>query len=154
MQFCSFVGLGFCSYFYYVKRFWTIGNFYRMTMQFCRFRILLFLLCKALLDHWELALYKYCILYYIIIINPPTLQKITLACIACLCFEIGVCPQPDLSSLFQYTNPTPVVSLHLIPRIQYHPGIPVTLLTGSSSSISVLHSMITFNFWILICCTL
>ena len=37
MQFCSFVGLGFCSYFYYVKRFWTIGNFYRMTMQFCSF---------------------------------------------------------------------------------------------------------------------
>ena len=34
-------------------------------MQFCRFRILLlFLLCKALLDHWELALYKYCILLY------------------------------------------------------------------------------------------
>ena len=47
-------------------------------------------------------------------------------------FEIGVCPWPDLSSLFQYTNPTPVVSLHLIPRIQYHPGLPVTLLTGSS----------------------
>ena len=23
---------------------------------------MLFLLCKALLDHWELALYKYCIL--------------------------------------------------------------------------------------------
>ena len=33
---CSFVGLRFCRYF----------------------------LCKALLDHWELALYKYCILYY------------------------------------------------------------------------------------------
>ena len=47
-------------------------------------------------------------------------------------FKIGVCPWPDLSSLFQYTSPTPVVSLHLIPRIQYHPGIPVTLLTGSS----------------------
>ena len=47
-------------------------------------------------------------------------------------FEIGVCPWPDLSSLFQYTSPTPVVSLHLIPRIQYHPGISVTLLTGSS----------------------
>ena len=31
-----------------------------------------------------------------------------------------------------YTSPTPVVSLHLIPRIHYHPGIPVTLLTGSS----------------------
>ena len=45
----------------------------------------------------------------------------------------GVCPWPDLSSLFQYTSPTRVVSLHLIPRIQYHPGIPVTLLTGSSS---------------------
>ena len=29
---------------------------------------MLFLLCKALLDHWELALYKYCILLYIIII--------------------------------------------------------------------------------------
>ena len=56
---------------------------------------------------------------------------ITLACIACLCFETGVCPWPDLSSLFQYTSPTPIVSLHLIPRIQYHPGIPVTLLTGS-----------------------
>ena len=41
-------------------------------------------------------------------------------------------PLPDLSSLFQYTSPTPVVSLQLIPRIQYHPGIPVTLLTGSS----------------------
>ena len=47
-------------------------------------------------------------------------------------FEIGVCPWPDLSSLFQYTSPTPVVSLPLIPRIQFHPGIPVTLLTGSS----------------------
>ena len=31
---------------------------------------------------------------------------------ACLCFEISVCPWPDLSSLFQYTSPTPVVSLH------------------------------------------
>ena len=40
--------------------------------------------------------------------------------------------EPDLSALFQYTSPTPVVSLHLIPRIQFHPGIPVTLLTGSS----------------------
>ena len=47
-------------------------------------------------------------------------------------FEIGVCPWPDLSSLFQYTSPTPVVSLHLIQRIQYHPGIPVIPLTGSS----------------------
>ena len=65
--------------------------------------------------------------------NPPNLQKITLAWIACLCFEIGVCPWPELSSLFQYTSPTPVVSLQLIPRIQYHPGIPVTLLTGSST---------------------
>lgn len=67
------------------------------------------------------------------VIHPPY-KKVTLACIACLCFEIGVCPWPDLSSLFQYTSPTPVVSLHLIPRIQYHPGIPDTLLTGSSSS--------------------
>ena len=65
------------------------------------------------------------------VINPPY-KKVTLACIACLCFEIGVCPWPDLSALFQYTSPTPVVLLHLIPRIQYHPGIPVTLLTGSS----------------------
>ena len=32
MQFCSFVGLAFCCYFYYVKCLWTIGNFYRMTM--------------------------------------------------------------------------------------------------------------------------
>ena len=48
------------------------------------------------------------------VIHPPY-KKITLACIACLCFEIGVCPWPDLSSLFQYTSPTPVVSLHLIP---------------------------------------
>ena len=47
-------------------------------------------------------------------------------------FEIGVCPWPDLSSLFQYTSPTPVVSLPLMSRIQFHPGIPVTLLTGSS----------------------
>ena len=62
--------------------------------------------------------------------NPPTLQKITLACIACLCFEIGVCLWPDLSSLFQYTSPTPVVSLHLIPRIQYHPGIPLPCSQG------------------------
>ena len=45
-------------------------------------------------------------------------------------FEIGVCPWPDLSSLLQYTNPTPVVSQSR--RIQFHPGIPVTLLTGSS----------------------
>ena len=44
----------------------------------------------------------------------------------------NLCPWPDLSSLFQYTSPTPVITLHLIPRIQYHPGIPVTLLTGSS----------------------
>mgnify|MGYP007020705256 CR=1 FL=1 len=65
------------------------------------------------------------------VIHPPY-KKGTLARIACLCFEIGVCPWPDLSALFQYTSPTPVVSLHLIPRIQYHPGIPVTLLTGSS----------------------
>ena len=64
----------------------------------------------------------------------PLYKKVTLACIACLCFEIGVCPWPDLSALFQYTSPTPVVSLHLIPRIQYHPGIPVTLRTGSSST--------------------
>ena len=68
------------------------------------------------------------------VIHPPY-KKGTLACIACLCFEIGVCPWPDLSALFQYTSPTPVVSLHLIPRIQYHPGIPVTLLTRSSSII-------------------
>ena len=65
------------------------------------------------------------------VIHPPY-KKVTLACIACLCFEIGVCPWPDLSALFQYTSPIPVVSLHLIPRIQYHQGIPVTLLTGSS----------------------
>ena len=64
--------------------------------------------------------------------NPPTLQKITLACVACLCFETGVCPWLDLSLLFQNTSPTSLVSLHLIPRIQHHPGIPVTLLTGSS----------------------
>ena len=69
------------------------------------------------------------------VIHPPY-KKVTLACIACLCFKIGVCPWPDLSALFQYTSPTPVVSLHLIPRIQYHPGIPVTLLTGSSYLIS------------------
>ena len=31
-----------------------------------------------------------------------------------------------------HQSTSPVVSLHLIPRIQYHPGIPVTLLTGSS----------------------
>ena len=65
------------------------------------------------------------------VIQPPY-KKGTLARIACLCFEISVCPWPDLSALFQYTSPTPVVSPHLIPRIQYHPGIPVTLLTGSS----------------------
>ena len=65
------------------------------------------------------------------VIHPPY-KKVTLACIACLCFEIGVCSWPDLSALFQYTSPTPVVSLHMILRIQYHPGIPVTLLTGYS----------------------
>ena len=37
-----------------------------------------------------------------------------------------------LSNISANANPTPAVSLHLIPRIQYHPGIPVTLLTGSS----------------------
>ena len=62
------------------------------------------------------------------VIHPPY-KRVTLAC---LCFEIGVCPWPDLSALFQYTSPTPIVSLHLIQRIQYHPHIPVTLLTGSS----------------------
>ena len=71
------------------------------------------------------------------VIHPPY-KKVTLACIACLCFEIGVCPWPDLSALFQYTSLTPVVSLHLIPRIKYHPGIPVTLLTGSSSNIEAI----------------
>ena len=39
---CSFVGLGFCCYY--------------------------FLLCKALLDHWELALYKYCILLLLLLL--------------------------------------------------------------------------------------
>ena len=61
-------------------------------------------------------------------------------------FEIGVCPWPDLSSLFQYTSPTPVVSLHLIPRIQYHPGIPVTLLTGSSC---ILHKSLKIRLTVL-----
>ena len=42
MYLCSFVGLGF---------------------------FLLFLLCKALLDHWELALYKYCILLLLLLVN-------------------------------------------------------------------------------------
>ena len=74
------------------------------------------------------------------VIHPPY-KKVTLACIACLCFEIGVCPWPDLSALFQYTSTTPVVSLHLILRIQYHPGIPVTLLTGPSF-ISEMHMII------------
>ena len=74
------------------------------------------------------------------VIHPPY-KKVTLACIACLCFEIGVCPWPDLSALFQYTSPTPVVSLHLTLRIQYHPHIPVTLLTGSSF-ISEMHMTI------------
>ena len=46
-------------------------------------------------------------------------------------FEIAVCPWPHLSSLLQYTIPTPVASLHLISRIQDHLGIPVTLPTGS-----------------------
>ena len=71
------------------------------------------------------------------VIHPPY-KKVTLACIACLCFEIGECPWPDLSALFQYTSLTPVVSLHLIPRIKYHQGIPVTLLTGSSSNIEAI----------------
>ena len=74
------------------------------------------------------------------VIHPPN-KKGTLARIACLCFEIGVCPWPDLSALFQFTSPTPVVSLHLILRIQYHPGIPVTLLTGSRF-ISEMHMII------------
>ena len=64
------------------------------------------------------------------VIHPP--YKNNSCMLACLCFEIGICPWPDLSSLFQYSSPTPIVSLHLIPRIQYHPDIPVTLLTGSS----------------------
>ena len=71
------------------------------------------------------------------VIHPPY-KKVTLACIACLYFEIGECPWPDLSALFQYTSLTPVVSLQLIPRIKYHPGIPVTLLTGSSSNIEAI----------------
>ena len=68
------------------------------------------------------------------VIHPPY-KKVILACIACLCFEIGLCPRPDLCALFQYTSPIPVVSLHLIPMIQHHSGIPVTLLTGSSCSL-------------------
>ena len=51
----------------------------------------------------------------------------------------------DLSSLFQYTILTPVISLHLIPRIQYHPGIPVTLLTGSSNILFSAHLTTTFG---------
>ena len=74
------------------------------------------------------------------VIHPPY-KKVTLACKACLCFEIGVRPWPDLSALFQYTSPIPVVSLHLILRIQYHPDIPVTLLTGSSFT-SEMHMII------------
>ena len=35
-------------------------------------------------------------------------------------------------NVIQYTRQTPVVSLHLILRIQYRPGIPVTPLTVSS----------------------
>ena len=54
--------------------------------------------------------------------------------------------EPDLSALFQYTSPTPVVSLHLIPRIQYHPGIPVTLLTGSSC---ILHKSLKIRLTVL-----
>ena len=43
-----------------------------VVLQFCRFRILLlFLLCKALLDHWELALYKYCILLLLLLLFIP-----------------------------------------------------------------------------------
>ena len=30
--------------------------------------LLLFLLCKAFLDHWELALYKYCILLLLLLL--------------------------------------------------------------------------------------
>ena len=90
------------------------------------------------------------------VIHPPY-KKVTLACIACLCFEIGVCPWPDLRALFQYTSLTPVVSLHLIPRIQYHPGIPVTLLTGSSitqsrSRLSHLLKRESFMFSLSQCC--
>ena len=79
------------------------------------------------------------------VIHPPY-KKGTLARIACLCFEIGVCPWPDLSALFQYTSPTPVVSLHLIPRIQYHPGIPVTLLTGSSLTCNAILRLVNADF--------
>ena len=42
-------------------------------------------------------------------------------------FEIAVCPQSDTRSITT-----------LDPRILYHPGIPVTLLTGSSSNIEAI----------------
>ena len=38
--------------------------------------------------------------------NPPTLQKITLACITCLCFEIGVYPWPDELTISVYQSDT------------------------------------------------
>ena len=83
-------------------------------------------------NHDRGAVYKYFGVTFFWLLKKITSMLAYRECIACICFEIGVCPWPDLSALFQYTSPTPVVSLHLIPRIQYYPGIPVTLLTGSS----------------------
>ena len=48
--------------------------------------MLLFLLCKALLDHWEFALYKYCILLLLLLIEDNELIKLSFnSNLSCLC---------------------------------------------------------------------
>ena len=39
-------------------------------------------------------------------------------------------PLAKLELIIQYTSPTPIVLLHLIPRIQFHPGIPLPCSQG------------------------
>ena len=39
-------------------------------------------------------------------------------------------PLAKLELTIQYTSPTPIVLLHLIPRIQFHPGIPLPCSQG------------------------
>ena len=64
---------------------------------------MLFLLCKALLDHWELALYKYCILllyyYYVAASFMDYLVKTGLLYELQSAFRVGFSTESALISL-------------------------------------------------------
>ena len=83
-------------------------------MYFCRFRfLLLFLLCKALLDHWELALYKYCILL-LLFINKMNYVALTQRIKICLIFPcIPICGHNLKKRKYIKTNITIKIDLFI-----------------------------------------